>query len=269
MCNDRVYICILRIHLFRAAMMIFDFDGVTVDSLTEVMMTSYNSASGNLATHPGQLPRGFERLFRRNRYHVQPAADFSVFADWCARECARDPDRHLTPDEYREILASATESPADRRDHFFATRRSFFEKHRAAWFDLNAPYRPLWDVLIERGPEAMVVLTNKNKPAVLELCHHFGLKVLEANIYSAEAGATKMENLDAIRERFTRPRYYFIDDSLSNLRDLQGYLNGSTDVELCFADWGYVGPRDRRGATDSGFPSFSQEEFIDFLERVG
>ena len=250
-------------------MMVFDFDGVMVDSLTEVMMTSYNSTSGNLAIHPDQLPAGFEVLFRRNRYHVQPAADFSVFAAWCVRECAWDPDRNLSLDDYREILASASKSPSDRRDHFFVTRRLFFENHRAAWFDLNVPYRPLWDVLIERGPEAVVILTNKNKPAVMELCYHFGLKVLEENIYSAEAGATKMQNLDTIRERFKNMRYYFIDDSLSNLRDLRGYLGRSTDVELCFADWGYVGPDDRREATEAGFPSFSQQEFITFLERVG
>ena len=247
-------------------MLLFDFDGVMVDSLNEVAVTACNAATGGLATSFAETPKGFDELFRRNRFHIQPAADFPTVARWCLDHRATDPDRLLTRADYAAILARETEPAGRRRDHFFATRRKFVEKDRTAWLDLNAPYYPLWDGLKRLGAEHVVIVTNKNKPAVLELCHHFGLRILAENVYSAEGGASKQDNLILIQKRFRAPPYHFIDDSLPNLRDLQRDFAASPEIHFLFADWGYCGPGEPETAAKEGFPVHCQESFVEFME---
>ena len=56
-------------------MLIFDFDGVLVNSLDEVVLTAYNAATDSLVTSLEQVPADLEQLFKRNRFHVQPIGD--------------------------------------------------------------------------------------------------------------------------------------------------------------------------------------------------
>lgn len=247
-------------------MFIYDFDGVLIDSLSEVIVTAYNTVSGKLCTRLQDLPQGYERLFRKYRHHLQPAADFPVYANWCLRKCSADHPVVLTSAGYGAVLAAAEEPPEERRHRFFSTRRRFLETNRKAWLDLHQPYRPLWDVLVERGPSDLVILTNKNKTAVLELCQHFGIAVGPESVYSAEGGATKIENLEAIRRRFQQPGYYFIDDSLLNLKELENHGSGFNDVTFLLANWGYTGPEDEENASKDGFRSFTQDEFFAFMK---
>ena len=243
-------------------MFIFDFDGVLVDSLSEVLVTAYNAVTGERHTNLDELPPNYERLFRHHRYRVQPAADFPVFAQWCIRNCGRDSPCDLTSAQFKKLVASAVDPPSLRRDRFFATRRKFLDSNRRAWLDLNQPYRPLWDVLVRRGADRLVILTNKNRLAVLELCHHFGMPVDSDKVYAAEGGATKIENLKAIQRRFRQPRYYFIDDSVLNLLELCDQGSIFAEVTFLMASWGYVGPGDEERARRVGISTFSQEEFI-------
>lgn len=53
-------------------MLIFDFDGVLIDSLDEVILTVYNTATGQQVTRLTDLAQPLVELFRRNRFHVQP-----------------------------------------------------------------------------------------------------------------------------------------------------------------------------------------------------
>ena len=248
-------------------MIIYDFDGVMIDSLSEVLVTAYNTASGELVTRLQDLPEGFEVLFRKNRYHLQPADDFPILARWCI-ECLREgSDPLLTPEEYGDLIGSNDEPPDERRNRFFAARKRFLSKDRATWLDLNRPMQPLWQRLQEQSAEAIVILTNKNKPAVVELCGHFQLSIDPTNIYSAEEGATKSENLKAIRERFTHSHYYFLDDSLQNLQQLKSKFEKENDITFLLANWGYVGPDDEEEAILDGIQSLTQGGFLSFLDN--
>lgn len=249
-------------------MLIFDFDGVLADSLSEVLMTAYNTVTGELHTSLEELPPDYERLFRRHRYRVQPAADFPVFAQWCIQNCSGRPQGKLTSAEFKNLIDSAIDPPSMRRGRFFSTRKKFLAADRKAWLELNRPYYPLWDVLVRRGPECLVILTNKNRAAVLELCHHFGLAVASKNIYAADGGATKTENLAAILRRFKQPETYFLDDSILNLLELRAQGSIFSKVNFLLANWGYVGPEDEARAHKEGIASYSQEEFITDLQRL-
>lgn len=249
-------------------MLIFDFDGVLLNSLDEVVVNAYNAVTGKLITSLEELPGDLVDLFKRNRFHFQPAGDAIPLMNWCLENYQKTPGRILTQTEYQEVFQSSDVPLIDRTNKFFSTRRLFIEKNKEIWLSLNAPYQPVWDELIKRGSERVVILTNKNRKATHSLCHHFSLKVLKENIYSGDNGATKIENLNKILKRFNSPKYYFIDDSLKNLRELDLHFNKNKELlTLLFASWGYNGPEDKAMAQAYGYSVLKQEEFITFLDK--
>src|SRR5690606_15775485 len=110
-------------------------------------------------------------------------------------------------------------------NYFYSVRVAFMESATQEWLKLNEPFYPLWDKLIEYGPQNVVILTAKNKSAVIKLCHHYGLKVNEQNVYAGDNNTSKIENFTQISQRFNKEKYTFIDDHLKNLKDLHTAFN--------------------------------------------
>jgi len=250
-------------------MLIFDFDGVMLDSVREIAVTAYNMLKGTLVTRLNQLPQNALELFLRNRFHVQPIGDAPVLMQWCLEIAEYEPEKLLSPKEYEDILKKVDEPVAARTTRFFETRNRFKTSDPEAWMALNAPVQPLWRVMIENlATEDLVLLTNKNREATISLCNHFDLMISDDNVYSGDHGITKIENMAQIIQRFKRSKYTFIDDSVKNLRELDAYFNRQEKIiSLIFAQWGYAGPDDSQLAKDLGYKSPTIEEFIDQLQK--
>jgi len=250
----------------KESMLIFDFDGVLMDSVREIAVTSYNMLKGTIVTRQDQLPRGALDLFLRNRFHVQPIGDAPVLMKWCLETDESDPQILLSEKKYNDIIRHIDEPVTVRTTRFFDTRARFKARDSKAWIALNKPVQPLWDRLIERQSSDIVMLTNKNREATLALCDHFGLQVNNANIYSGDNGMTKIDNMQQIRQRFKDFNYAFIDDSLKNLSEIDAYFNKDKKaIALIFAEWGYTGPDDARLARGLGYQSLTIEKFMDQL----
>jgi FMN phosphatase YigB (HAD superfamily) len=249
-------------------MLIFDYDGVLLNSVDEMAVTAYNAVSGGLATSLEELPGNAAGLFKTNRFHVQPAGDAITLMRWCVDHADRPADYRLKADEYRVLRDSAVAPVVERTAHFFATRRRFvdFEVHR--WRSLNSVYQPIWDTLRKKGAERVIILTNKNREATLNLCHHFDLSVKPENVYSGDHGTTKTDNLKQIQRRFGRMEHTFLDDSIANLRELDEAFNGESPMlTLLLASWGYTGPDDEDIALKFGYASVTQGEVIERLDE--
>lgn len=250
-------------------MLIFDFDGVLMNSMDEIVVTAYNAATGKLATSLEELPDKLPRMFRRNRFHVQPIGDAPPLMRWCLETVSREPDRILSAREYASVIEHADRPVVDRTNRFFAVRERFVRKDRESWLSLHSPSQPIWDELIRRGPESVIILTNKNRTAVLELCRHFGLMVESFNIYSGDEGAAKTDNLKRIFNRLGEGPHTFIDDSVKNLAELDEAFNRETPrLKLILAAWGYLGPTDESTAESLGFPVFSQIDLIGEMNDI-
>jgi FMN phosphatase YigB (HAD superfamily) len=248
-------------------MLIFDFDGVLINSIHEVTVTACNAASGESATTLEELPEDLVALFQRNRFHAQEAPGVFSLMDWCRRHFEQQADHLLSPPEFQSILSEDQRPAEDRRERFFETRRRFVEENKDAWFSLNAPYQPLWNALRERGGHRVVLLTSKNRTAAGDLCRHFDLKVADENIYSGDGGTNKIDNMNRIQERFQRSSYTFVDDNLANLKQLDDHFNENKDfLHLLMASWGYVGPDDRDRAREAGYPYITQTDLIRRLD---
>jgi hypothetical protein len=244
-------------------MLIYDFDGVLMDSVREVAVTAYNMLQDKLATRLNQLPPKALNLFLRNRFHVQPIGDAPVLMKWCLESGESTPQKLLGAREYNDIIGQAAEPVDDRTSRFFETRNRFKTKAPEAWTALNKPMQPLWNHLIESHIGDPVILTNKNREATLDLCRYFGLQIGDNSIYSGDNGATKIENMQQIMQRFKAGGYAFIDDSVKNLREIDGHFNrDKKTIGLILAEWGYTGPNDARLAESSGYQSLTMDAFI-------
>jgi FMN phosphatase YigB (HAD superfamily) len=250
-------------------MLIFDYDGVLLDSVREIAVTAYNMLNNTIITRLDQLPQSALELFLRNRFHVQPIGDAPVLMKYCLEIGEDDPNKLLSPEEYEDIINQVDEPVAARTTRFFETRNIFKTKDINAWIELNAPVQPLWQIMTEKPTEDLVLLTNKNREATISLSSHFGLMISDDNIYSGDHGTTKIENMTQIIQRFRQPSYAFIDDSVKNLREIDEHFNREErTISLIFATWGYTGPDDARTATDFGYQVVTIDEFAEKLKAM-
>ena len=249
-------------------MLIFDFDGVLIHSLDEVTLAVYNTATGKSAASLADLPAALVGLFQRNRYHVQPIGDALLLMNWCLRHYRHAAGDILNFKEYEILISAAEDSSAERTRRIYETRKRFIEKDPAGWRALHQPYQPLWDELIRRSDYPVVILTHKNRDAVLRLCRDFGLNHGRVDVYSGDDGASKIENMLRIKDRYGAGPYYYIDDLLKNLKELDAALNRQQKMLIpLLASWGYSGPKAAKLARKSGYAVLKQTDVILLLTK--
>jgi len=250
-------------------MLIFDFDGVLINSLDEVVLTAYNAATDSLFTSMSEVPADLVKVFKNNRFHVQPIGDAVALMDWCIENRHRNRHKILSPEEYRTIAEGAESALGDRTNLIYDFRKRFIEKDPGRWFALHQTYQPLWDELIRHKNLSFAILTNKNHDATLRLCRHFGLNIDAMDIYSGDNGVTKVANMLQIQVRFSGQQFLFIDDSVKNLQELDHHFNrGKKLLSPALAAWGYIGAEDARMAQESGYPAFQQTDVVQLLDSV-
>jgi phosphoglycolate phosphatase-like HAD superfamily hydrolase len=251
-------------------MLILDFDGVLIDSLDEVVLTVYNAATGQHVMSLVDLPQALIRLFRRNRFHVQPIGDGILLMNWCLKNYRSESDRILQPEEYQVIIGKATTPVARRSRQVYETRQEFIEHDAAGWTGLHRPFQPFWNALVERrNHPGFAIVTNKNRAATERLCRHFGLKIPSESIYSGDDGASKVDNMQLIQHHFGAGTYYFLDDSLKNLQELDLSVNRPKKMLIpLLAAWGYIGPEDQKIARTIGYDVLTQSEAMALLAKV-
>lgn len=245
-------------------MLIFDFDGVLMDSMDEVAATGYNAVTGRCLTTLDAMPGTVVMRFRQNRCRVRTSDEIFSLMDWCvtvdgATSSISPGDERLSRPEFETILAKSPLTPAERSTRFFAARKRFMETDRNAWLALHRPFQPIWDELAFRSKAPVILLTSKNRAAVIELCAHFGLGILPEDVYSGDGGTSKTTHLKTIHARFNCDPYRFIDDSIGNLRRLDADFNVNRRfVDLILAGWGYIGSGDAAEAEKLGYRILSR-----------
>ena len=246
-------------------MLIFDFDGVLVDSVREVAATGYNAVTGKTVTRLDDVPPGLYDLFRRNRPVIRSAPELYTLMRWCVDHYEMRPEARLTREAFENLLVAEALPSDERASRFFEARDRFMDADRDAWLALNAPFQPLWDRLRDRlrdgGGEGPVILTNKNQAAVLEICRHFGLTASPDAIYGGDENRPKTERMTRLDARYGDRPYTFIDDALGNLVEMDRHFNGEEAViRPALARWGYLGPGDVDEARRFGYDVFDQDD---------
>jgi hypothetical protein len=187
-------------------------------------------------------------------------------AKWCIASERTAADR-LNREGLEAVLPSAQQLRAS-EESFFATRGILYDRSPDAWLNLNVPYQPLWNVVRDHSAETLIV-THKNRAAVLALCRHYQLPVTEDSLYSGDSGLSKTLNITKLVADYPAEQYYFIDDNFRNLIELQADIDGLLPVKLFYATWGYGSEQDALDAVAAGIPAMTQESVITLMEEEG
>lgn len=252
-------------------MFLFDFDGVLINSAKEAGLSAFNAVNKTNFTSLSALPEGCLNLFMNNIFHFHNPYTLCILLKWCSENCGTNPDKILTREEFKVYAEKQdTIQRATINSYFYSVRVNFMETCFDEWLALNEPYELVWNTLIENGVDDLVILTAKNRKAVYALCHHYGLNIADENIYSGDNNLTKMDNFKSIRSRFGNNDYVFIDDHLSNLRDLDKEFNQGPEeiLNLVLCDWGYGDKADFKTAKDLGYSVMSQMELVKRLNPL-
>ena len=242
-------------------MLVFDFDGVLIDSMEEVLVSAFNAATTSLVSRVEDIGCNFAPLFRRNRCSARSAGEMVLLARWCLEQANTNPAAKIDRETFVAWMQQLKERLLGSEQRLFEVRTRLAESNAAAWLALNQPYQPIFDFVKSRYNLETVILTLKNKRAVLEICAHYGLKLKPENVYAGDGGTEKIQNLESIFKRFAVEQVTFVDDSITNLLELR-QSRGASTLKLLHANWGYVGEGDAKRAAEAGIRSLSQEELI-------
>ena len=146
-------------------MLVFDFDGVLIDSVTEVALSAYNAAADAMKESTSALPEQYLKTFITFRGLAKNSEEIVALAKVVLESGGADAFEASLPLE--KAIADKN------RELFFQKRSELMERLGDAWCDINKPYEPLWSRLKERA-DAPIILTYKNKAAVKKLCGYFG-----------------------------------------------------------------------------------------------
>jgi hypothetical protein len=185
---------------------------------------------------------------------------------WCLDNYHSAAEKILSRQEFGTIIAETKTEVSQRTRAIFLMRKRFIDRAHDTWMALHQPYQPIWTELLRRQKQPFVILTNKNRDATLRLCRRFGLNAKQSDIYAGDHGVSKIENMKMIQKRFRSDIYYFIDDSVKNLQELEAHLDSARKkLVLLFASWGYTGPEDPGIARAAGYAVFEQTDLISLL----
>lgn len=248
-------------------MFLFDFDGVLMNSLKEAGLSAYNAMHDTLHTSLDKLPENCIELFIKNVHHFHNPYTLCILMKWCAENSNKTPNRILTRQEFKVYADALNINSKEISPYFYSIRVKFMESSPDEWLRLNSPYETIWQALLKKNPQELVILTAKNRKAVLKLCHHYGLMIPDENIYSGDNNLLKTDNYLTIKNRFPNQKFNFIDDHIGNLKDLHNAFNKANNKELnlILCDWGYGDKADFSEARDLGFEVLSQEEVVSRL----
>lgn len=249
---------------------LFDFDGVLMNSCQEAALTAYRAVTEERVTRLSDLPAGCLRLFERNRHFFVPAGEALPLMRWCISKLDFSHDAMLTSQEWEEVKAREVISVGERGRMFFAARNEIVAHDKAAWLPLSQPYQPIWDAL-KPVADGVLILTNKNRSAVLDLTEFWSLPVLPENIFAADGGMSKTDNLAKILDREKDRKWTFIDDQLTNLLKIHDFISQEAQrpnydkFELVLAGWGYCDDNMKIATMGAGFRVLTQQEVINLV----
>lgn len=241
---------------------IFDFDGVLIDSAREIAISAYRTV-----TKDNVVPEEFVKLFLHSKGAARNGGEMVLLAGEVLRRNGIDSSDEV-PRETIESLAQDVDL-LTLRDNFISTRREFIHSSLEDWKDLHVPIKQVWQLFKEFPVEDRFILTYKDLWSVKTLSEHFGVELIEEQIYSSDTRKKKYENFFDLQSSYMANKYTFIDDSPTNLLELARQPLGDIELQLLHANWGYGRRFDRLRFDQYSVRSVSEQEFLHYVSAAG
>ena len=243
--------------------LLFDFDGILIDSSAETGFTAYRLLTGEDVRALDDLPLWYRKLFAANRCWARKAHQIVGISRWCLEQQGDDAAQ-LTRTEAARWLETSDNDAGTTEQRFFETRMQFVARFPEEWLSLHLPYEPLWS-RVQALTSPPLILTSKNRAAVLALCEHFGLHVPAENLFSGDNFTSKATNIRTILTRLGGSAAAFLDDSLDNLLEVRSQAPAITPL---LGSWGYSPEEDLERAAVEGVRVLSIDEMVALIDGL-
>lgn len=225
------------------SLLLWDFDGVVVDSVDECLLTSYNAflkhqkIAREFIKNKEDIPISHRKEFYRTRHYVRQAGGYFTLikAIYMNKKVKNN-------DIFRRLFREDAGDVRDYEKEFFSMRAQLREKNSQYWFDLHRPYawvKDAWNELNEHFN--FYVVSNKDALSIALILQHFSLPAENHTIFGKEYSLDKKIIIKHIisEAKVDIKKISFIDDNyydLVNVREL--------GIRLFYASWGYGKPAD-------------------------
>jgi len=241
--------------------LIFDFDGVIVNSINECLITSYNAFQQfentglSLVYNLSNIPRHHQQYFNTYRKFVRPAGEYYLLHLAYTENLAK-----IDGNSFKYLLTLHKNKITRYQTEFFKERNRLRLKNNNEWLHLHSVYRHLadcWNALADNYN--IFIVSNKDRLSIILLMNYFNLTIKEDQIFGAESGNNKSTIIDSIIDnaKFNPANVCFIDDNLDNLigtKDLK--------IKLFLATWGYGNLKNNE---DSAIENINPEKILEKL----
>lgn len=217
-------------------LILWDFDGVIIDSMQECLLTSYNAflSFGNSEAQSVSLtaiPASVSEHFFKFRKYVRPAGEYYLM-----HQSLVESEDIATPEAYQRYVKLKKDKISAFQPLFFQQRNSFRQENEQEWLELHQVYPHIfgaWERL--QMDYKFIVVSNKDKRSIKMLLDHFHLGPV-SEIYGSDFSNNKYEIIQHLikSKHLSHADVVFVDDHAGHLRDVQ-----PLGVKLGFANWGF------------------------------
>ncbi|MEM5868876.1 MAG: NUDIX domain-containing protein [Candidatus Aenigmatarchaeota archaeon] len=232
---------------------VFDFDGVIVDSLDECFLVSvraYNEIGGNI-----KFSKKAKLLYKRYRPYLRVTEDHVAALKMI--------ENGVFDKNY--IKNSRTKFKKEKKEFvkkFYEIRREIQKEDIEKWISLHRPFENVVEFIKRNERMANIFISStKDKNSIIKILKSLNIKIPKTKIFSREFSNDKSKHLKAISKiaRIPERRIIFIDDVLENLE----MIKRKSNAKLALASWGYVTKENIRIAKNMGIKILHLEK----LER--
>lgn len=219
-------------------LLLWDFDGVIIDSVDECLITSYNAylqyigAWNHLICKLDDIPMHHREDFYKTRKYVRPAGEYYIL-----HKAIFDGLKIDTYVEFKALLEANYDAVFNFQDIFFSVRDAFRNSFQQSWFKLHRPYPGMCEKWQELGKYFdFYIVSNKDIKSISLILNHFNLPIQQEKIFSADMCLTKkriIKNILKVTQNDVE-RMFFVDDNYQHLLDVR-----NVGIKLFYATWGY------------------------------
>ncbi|MBU5678862.1 MAG: NUDIX domain-containing protein [Candidatus Aenigmatarchaeota archaeon] len=209
---------------------VFDFDGVIVDSLDECFLVSvraYNELGGNI-----KLSNKAKLLYKKYRPYLRITEDHLPALKMIENGI-------FDKDYIKNSRKKFEKKKKEFVKRFYEIRKEIRKEDIKKWISLHKPFENVVK-LIKRNYKRwnIFISSTKDKNSIVKILRSLGIKIPENKIFSREFSNDKSKHVKMISRisKIPEEKIIFIDDVLENLK----MIKRKSNARLALASWGYT-----------------------------
>lgn len=216
-----------------------DFDGVLFDTIMEVYLVNrYHFKNVDFLEPVNQEEL---KLYSKYKYLVYNIYMFYYYNPIIFNNKNED---EIVKNYFLALEKRNLEAEEKFCEEFLNIRKLLVEKHNAFWKNLEVPYDFFFEIkkLYEKNHIDVVVVSKKNKIAIMDRFLSFGFNLSENKIFAREAlknYSSKGEFMTEYMEKNSKKSAIFVDDNINNLKNIN-----NPKIKTVLALWGNNAPGD-------------------------